>query len=253
MAEAPFFFYPQRLHAGELVALPEDTARHVAQVLRMQPGDVLQLTNGEGMNADCLIVDAAKKKVSVRCESVTQEPAPAPQLHLAVAFTKNASRNEWLLEKATELGVSRITPLITARSIRERVRAERGKAILISAMLQSRQCWLPQLDEPTPFERMFAQQEPAFIAHCMEQVPEEISSEKTVFIPPRQPLLQALKKGQNAAIFIGPEGDFTPAELTLAIAAAATPVSLGTNRLRTETAALAAITCFYLLHHASAL
>jgi 16S rRNA (uracil1498-N3)-methyltransferase len=253
MPESPLFFSPERLVAGQQSALPEEAARHIAQVLRMRAGDALQLTDGRGWLADCRISEASKKHVQVQCTESKELPVPVPALQLAIAFTKNASRNEWLLEKATELGVRRITPLTTSRSVRERIRYERWTSILTSAMLQSRQCWLPQLDEPTPFEKIFTQLEgmSAFIAHCME--PAEISLENAVPIPPRMPLLQALKKGQNAAIFVGPEGDFTPAELTLATVAGATPVSLGTNRLRTETAALAAITCFYLLNHASAL
>jgi 16S rRNA (uracil1498-N3)-methyltransferase len=192
------------------------------------------------MLADCRLSKAEKKRVDVVVDRVEQIREPQPILQLSIGFTRNASRNEWLLEKATELGVRRITPLITERSVKERIRPDRWNAILTSAMLQSKQCWLPQLDNPTSLPELLSHKGAAFvIAHCMEGTP-------------RIPIFEALKKGQNVVMMIGPEGDFSPAELTLATAAGAVPVSLGTNRLRTETAALAAITHFYLLNHASA-
>jgi 16S rRNA (uracil1498-N3)-methyltransferase len=239
MADVPLFFHPERLQSGTEAALSEDTARHIGQVLRMQAGAAIQLTDGKGMLADCRLYKAEKKRVVAMVENVGDIPAPDPFMHLAIAFTRNASRNEWLLEKATELGIRRITPLSTERGIKERIRPERWNAILTSAMLQSRQCWLPQLDHPTTLpEVLSGKNADIFIAHCMDGTS-------------RIPIFQALKKGQNVVMLIGPEGDFTPAELTLSTAAGAVPVSLGHNRLRTETAALAAITHFYLLNHAS--
>ena len=238
-AEAPMFFLPQALSPGEILALPEDAARHIGQVLRMTAGEPVLLTDGKGSVASCVISEAGKKKVSVRVGDIARASKPAPALHLAVAFTRNTARNEWLLEKAAELGVARITPLITERSIRERVRQERWNAILVSAMLQSRQCWLPLLDAPQPFASVLdIASGQRLIAHCMGDTA-------------RTPLSGALKKGLEAQILIGPEGDFTPAEVSLATAAGALAVSLGGNRLRTETAALAVLTHFYLLNYAS--
>jgi 16S rRNA (uracil1498-N3)-methyltransferase len=240
MADVPLFFYPEKLQEGQTTAIPEDTAKHIGQVLRMQAGEAIQLTDGKGMLSDCRLTKAEKKRVEVFVEKVHVIAEPQPILQLAIGFTRNASRNEWLLEKATELGIRRITPLITERSAKERIRPERWNAILTSAMLQSKQSWLPQLDHPTPLDEVLSLKGTAmFMAHCMEG-------------KPRTPIFEALKKGQNVVMMIGPEGDFSPAELTLATAAGAIPVSLGTNRLRTETAALAAITHFYLLNHASA-
>lgn len=245
MAEIPLFFYPEKLQTDAAIVLPEEQGRHVAQVLRMRAGEAIALTDGKGNAATGIITELGKKRVAVQLQELREVPRRQPGLQLAVAFTRNASRNEWLLEKATELGLQRITPLIAQRSIRERFRADRWHNILVSAMLQSRQYWLPQLDEPTDFEAVLNQAKgcPMFIAHCMEDAAAS----------PRIPILAALKKGQNACIFIGPEGDFNPAELTLAIAAGAVPISLGSNRLRTETAALSAVTSFYLLHDPSAL
>lgn len=252
MVERPLFFYPEMLEEGQVVGLPEDGTRHILQVLRMSLQERIQLTNGQGMKADCVLVRAAKKQLEVQCEQLAEVSEPNPILHLAVAFTKNASRNEWLLEKATELGVRRITPLITERSNRERIRSARGQAILISAMLQSHQYWLPVLDSPTPFAELIEHEHAAcYLAHCVTEWPATFSSADDSMLT-RVPILAALKKGQNACVCIGPEGDFSPAELTLASSKGIVPVALGNHRLRTETAALTAITSFYLLHHASA-
>ncbi len=253
------FFYSGRLLEGAKEMLPEDTAKHIGQVLRMMTGAAIRLTDGLGMMADCRLNSVAKRRVEVTVGRVSALPQQAPALRLAIAFTKNAARNEWLLEKATELGVQRITPLITERSVRERARTERWTAILISAMLQSKQSWLPVLDAPVTVSGLLNAQQGGqlMIAHCMDAadaVPWASRSALPQAAQPgsaRAPLLQALQKGQNAVIMIGPEGDFTPAEVSLAEAAGAVAISLGPNRLRTETAALAAITHFYLLNHAS--
>jgi 16S rRNA (uracil1498-N3)-methyltransferase len=238
MSDTPLFFMPQALSEGRNVALPEETARHIGQVLRMTAGEEILLTDGLGRIARCRLTGVSKKRIDISIDGIDWMPRPRPALHLAIAFTKNASRNEWLLEKATELGVQHITPLITARSIRERIRHDRWQAILVSAMLQSRQCWLPVLREPMPLEAVVGEEAAQkVIAHCIAD-------------EPRAPITEALKTGLNALVFIGPEGDFTPAEVTLAKAAGAIPVSLGANRLRTETAALGVITYYYLTNYA---
>ena len=241
MADTPLFYFPQSLPPTGELSLPDDTARHVAQVLRMVAGEEVLLTDGKGVLATCRLDKVEKKRVSVVVQHVDNIPPQAPSLHLAIAFTKSAARNEWLLEKATELGVRHISPIITARSIRERIRLERWHAILISAMLQSKQCWLPQLDAPIPFTEIITGDAPTqkLIAHCMNDV--------TTL--QRMPITQALAAVKDTLILIGPEGDFTSAEVTLALAAGASPISLGGNRLRTETAALAAISYFYLINH----
>lgn len=239
MAESPLFYFPQALSPGQSIPLPEETARHIGQVLRMTAGEAISLTDGNGMLAGCMLTEVARKRVNVRVDNVEEVPRGRPGLHLAVSFTKNASRNEWLLEKATELGVQQITPLVTARSVRERIRHDRWQSILVSAMLQSRQCWLPVLRQPAALEEVLREAgAQKLIAHCMDDDAAKV------------PIGEALKIGHDATIFIGPEGDFTPAEVTLAQAAGALPVSLGTNRLRTETAALSVITLFYLTNYA---
>jgi 16S rRNA (uracil1498-N3)-methyltransferase len=240
MADTPLFYLPRIPENRGDIYLPDDTARHIAQVLRMHAGDEIMLTNGTGVLAAAVLTVVEKKRVQVRITQLDNIDVPAQTLHLAVGFTKNTSRNEWLLEKATELGVSRITPLITARGYRERIKPERWNAILVSAMLQSKQSWLPSLDAPMPFSDAVALgSRQMLIAHCMDD--HEI---------PRIPIKNALKPGTDTLILIGPEGDFTPAEVTLATASGAIPVSIGGNRLRTETAALTAITSFYLTNNA---
>ncbi len=239
MSERPFFYHAQTLRDAESVSLPEETARHVGQVLRMAAGEELILADGRGRLASCRITEAGKKRVIVSVESVESVPAPVVALQLAIAFTRNTARNEWILEKATELGVQRITPLITARSNKERIKPERWTAILVSAMLQSRQAWLPVLDAPTAFETALAiPASQRLIAHCMDDAA-------------RVGIVKALKPGLDTQLLIGPEGDFDPTEVTLATAAGARAISLGPNRLRTETAAIAAISQFYFANYAS--
>ena len=239
MADTPLFFYPKTIHKGEAIQLPEDTAKHIGQVLRMNGGEEIQLTNGNGILADCLLTKVEKKRVEAYAKSVLFTPEPEPSLRLAISFTKNASRNEWLLEKATELGVRRITPLISERGNKDKIRQERWLGILTSAMLQSKQSWLPRLDQPLSFASLISEnRDELFIAHCIGEGFAKV------------PILQALKKGKNVCFMIGPEGDFSPAEVSLAEAADAVAVSLGNNRLRTETAALAVINHFYLINHA---
>lgn len=239
MAEMPLFYYPELAQAADKLELPEESARHIVQVLRMEVRAALQLVDGRGNLATCNILDTGKKRCAVSIDNRTFQSPKSPPLQLCIAFTKNASRNEWLLEKATELGVSTITPLITERSVRERIKEERWHKILVSAMLQSRQTWLPVLESPQTFEAVISSiSAQKLLAHCMDEDNEKL------------PITEALKMGLDTQVFIGPEGDFSPAELHLAKQAKAISISLGNNRLRTETAALAAITYFYLNNNA---
>jgi len=242
---APLFFSDFLLadeSAGNRVALDEATARHVARVLRMEVGDELRLTDGAGWEAQCVLEEVGKKEVVARITHRTLHPPPVPRLHLAVAFTKAPARNEWLLEKAAELGVHSILPVLAARSERERAKLERWRAILQSAMLQSGQFYAPQLAEAAPLENVLSNTAAVphkFIAHC------EADGSKTG-------LGATLKRGEETLILIGPEGDFNPAEIALAKSQGCIPVSLGTTRLRTETAAMAAAALFHLVNDEAA-
>ena len=238
----PVFFHPGNLVAGTQLWLEEDTARHVVQVLRMQVGEQFILTDGKGHAATVRITETAKKKCSVQIEEVVFHQPAKTALHLAVAFTKNTSRNEWLLEKATELGATTITPLQATRSERERIKPDRWNNILISAMLQSQQFHVPHLNEPaTPEQlaRYVGNVLQKLVAHCMDG-------------KERQPLAVACKPGLETVILIGPEGDFTPEEVELLEQSNFTAISLGHRRLRTETAAMAVCSYFNTINHEEA-
>ncbi|RYZ55398.1 MAG: 16S rRNA (uracil(1498)-N(3))-methyltransferase [Sphingobacteriales bacterium] len=236
----PMFYHTGQFRENEELVLSEDTSRHMVQVLRMAPGASVELTNGTGSLARTVITKADKKRCAVSVEAIRTDKEPASRLTLAVSFTKNASRNEWLLEKATEHGVRRIVPVLSKRSEREKFRYDRLHSILISALIQSRQTYLPELSEPLSFEDMIARSTGTsrkLLAHCIDGIP-------------RRPLPEALEAGSDAVIMIGPEGDFTPEEVALAMDAGFQGIHLGSNRLRTETAALAVCAYFNLINYA---
>ncbi len=238
----PVFFHPGNLVAGQQLWLEEDTARHVVQVLRMQVGGQFILTNGKGHAATVRITEAAKKKCAVYIEEVVSHQQAKGILHLAVAFTKNTGRNEWLLEKATELGANTITPIQATRSERERVKPDRWNNILIAAMLQSQQYHLPQLNEPATPEQLVRYLDnipQKLVAHCMEG-------------KEREPLSIACKPGLETVILIGPEGDFTPEEVALLEQNNFVAISLGHRRLRTETAAMSVCSYFNTINYEEA-
>jgi len=229
--QAPIFFHPSPAEPGTAITLDEEASRHIVSVLRMQVGDELILADGLGHHARAAIVTDHRKRCEVRVSDVVSVPRSLRRVTLAVSPLKNASRFEWLLEKATEVGVTRIVPLVCQRTERTHLRQDRLRSILVSAMLQSQQAWLPQLEEPTSFSdfttRSVAEDATLLIAHCMEGEKAELH----------------LVKGElsdNRILLIGPEGDFTPDELTLALQKGYRPVGLGTTRLRTETAAFVA-------------
>ncbi len=226
------FFYTNPIPTTEnFVVLNEENSKHIVQVLRMQVARQLKLTDGFGTIFLAEIIDAHKKKCTVKILERTLEEAPANKVCIAVSPVKNNSRLEWFLEKATEIGVTEIVLLICDRTEKQHIRMERLKGILISAMLQSQQAWLPILEEPKKYIEYIKSVVSAnkFIAHCEED-------KKTS-------LKQITNKPINqSTILIGPEGDFTPEEIAMAIENNFTPVALGNTRLRTETAALVAAT-----------
>jgi len=239
MASLPHFFYDTILKQGDTLWLDEATSRHVVQVLRMLPGERLQLIDGQGNTATVIIIVSEKKKCSVVIEQVLFHKEKSVGLHLCIAFTKNSSRNEWLLEKATELGVKSIIPLISARTERDKIRHERWRSILTAALLQSQQYYLPILAEPTTLQKAlaaYASVPQKLIAHCITE-------------QERTPLAALLKPAVETILLIGPEGDFTNDEVTLCEGQGYKGVSLGTQRLRTETAAMAACAYFNLINH----
>lgn len=223
----PLFYIEPHTEPTLEILLSEETSKHIAQVLRKQIGDSIDLTDGRGWLYTTTIIDNHKKKCRVKIEQKKFTEKPTHQLCMAVSLLKNASRFEWFLEKATEIGIIEIIPLRCSRTEKQHFRMDRMKGILMSAMLQSQQQWLPVLHEPTDFELVIRTREDTqkFIAHCE---------------PDQKNELAATLKGNttNGILLIGPEGDFTPAEISLAIANGYVPVALGNTRLRTETAAL---------------
>lgn len=228
MAQVPILYVPDV--SDEELTLPEEEGRHAIKVLRSSEGDELRLVDGRGGIYRARVQRIDKKRCVVRIEDELQGFGERPyRLTLAVAPTKNDQRFEWFLEKATEMGIDRIVPLIAARSEKKRTKPERFRKILIAAMKQSNKAYLPELEDPVAFEEFLEriEGEGAFIAHCYQE-------------PQRSSLKDAYRQGEDATVLIGPEGDFTPQEVDMAVKKGVRPISLGKAVLRTETAAVAA-------------
>jgi 16S rRNA (uracil1498-N3)-methyltransferase len=228
----PFFYIPSYDPAQAELMLDEDNSRHIVQVLRMKPGDQLQLTDGRGNLLTTAILDDHRKKCRVQIQTAVWQPPRGKKAAIGISLLKNASRFEWFLEKATEIGVTEIIPLLCERTERQHFRQDRLQNILVSALLQSQQVWLPVMPAPVPAEQLIgtATRDQLFIAHCLEG--QKLS------------LADAVRSGPAVSqlILIGPEGDFSPKEIELAIQHNFLPVTLGETRLRTETAGIVAAT-----------
>lgn len=228
----PFFYKEDIDLTAKQVLLDEDTSKHMVQVLRMKIGEQLQLTNGKGHLFTCKITDDNRKKCSIEVIQKSEIAKRKPEITIAISLIKNNSRFEWFLEKATEIGVAEIIQLICERTEKTAFKFDRMKSILVSAMLQSQQCWLPVLHEPVKFATLvsntMAQQK--FVAHCEDENNKQPLASKLI-----NPLTSKL-------ILIGPEGDFTVEEIKGAVKNDFVPVSLGATRLRTETAGIVAAT-----------
>ncbi|SIO51720.1 RsmE family RNA methyltransferase [Chitinophaga niabensis] len=216
-------FYAKDLSSGQgFYTMDEPTSKYCIQVLRNEKGDKVLLADGRGTRYEAVITDDHRKKCVLQISGETAMPVPVPHLRIAIAFTKNTSRMEWFLEKAVEIGIAGIIPLLTQRTEKEKFKAERLENILVSAMLQSKQWYLPVLTEPMPFDKALGAAGQKLIAHCL---PDE-----------KKHLLDVMLPGKDTLLLIGPEGDFTPEEITSALEKGCLPVSLGDTRLRTETA-----------------
>ena len=224
----PIFFSATIDEQADFIELSDETSKHIIQVLRKKQGDFIQLTNGRGLLVDAEITDANKKKCIVKKVSITITKKSDKQIIIAISLVKNANRFEWFLEKATEIGVTNIIPLICSRTEKQHFRKERMEGIIMSAMLQSQQTWMPVLEDPTSLEIVLKNniESIKYIAHCEE-------GEDKVFMAP-------IASSTSTIILIGPEGDFTFEEINKAKASGFIPVSLGNTRLRTETAGVVA-------------
>lgn len=211
--------------------LHEEESKHCVQVLRLKEGDIIQLVDGRGTWYEAEIEEAHPKKCRLKILFQKEEYGKRDfHIHIAIAPTKNIERLEWFLEKATEIGIDTITPIICTRSERREVKIERLKKVITSAMKQSLRAYHPQLQAPVLWKDFFKQSFTGkkMIAHCMEGTKQEIRH----CVHPED---------TGALLLIGPEGDFTTEEINLAIENGFIPVTLGAIRLRTETAALSAV------------
>ena len=222
-----FYFKNIDAHSTSF-SFDKEESKHITKVLRKKEGDILFVTNGLGYLFKTEITLATDSKCTVEIRSIEKANDSNYHLHLAVAPTKMNDRYEWFLEKATEIGVQEITPIICDHSERKIIKTERFDKIVLSAMKQSNQLFLPILNEPISFKEFVKKSIDGqkFIAHCEE------SDKKT--------LKEVLKTHEDCIILIGPEGDFSLKEIELAIQNNYNPVSLGHTRLRTETAAVVA-------------
>lgn len=228
------FFAPD---IEQTLILPESDSQHCVRVLRMQPGDEIEVIDGKGHRFKCLLTEAHSKRAQVKIVEKQNAPLPWTQfITVTVAPTKHMDRMEWLVEKLTEIGVNRIVPILCQRSERKEIKPERLEKIAVSAMKQSLKSVLPEIWPMTPVDTVINGYEDSarYIAYCDSSLP-------------RRLLAREYTPRQNAVIMIGPEGDFSPQEIKSALDKAWIPVSLGENRLRTETAALVACDTFHII------
>lgn len=216
---------------SNIYSLQEEEVRHCLKVLRLQKGDVIHLTDGKGTLYKAQISHIDKNSCNVEViESQEEYGKRNHYLHIAIAPTKNSDRLEWFLEKATEIGIDEITPIICERSVKEKLRTDRLHKIVTSAVKQSLKTYHPQLNDAV-FSKDFIKKEfdgTKMIAYCNDENVKYLS--------------QVYKPTQKALVLIGPEGDFTTSEIELALQNKFIPIGLGKSRLRTETAAMYACT-----------
>lgn len=238
MMDVPLFYAPGLDLQDPAWMLDEDASKHAVRVLRLQTGELLYLTNGQGMLALARIAEAHPKRCRLQVESAQMQHPRLPRRAVALAPTRQAARLEWFLEKATELGITEIFLLSTERSERTQVKEQRLQHVLVSAMLQSRQSYLPRLHAPQPLAALLGHPDyPCrMLAWCG--------------VAEKPHLKELLPPEQSALVLIGPEGDFSESEVSAARGAGCSIVSLGATRLRVETAALLSAVLLSLDQHA---
>lgn len=223
------FYNPEISEKDKQIIFPRDESKHIAKVLRKKEGDVLNITNGKGLLFSAEIIKADINQCLAKITGVEKQPPPPYYLHMIVAPTKMNDRYEWFLEKAMEIGVHEITPVICDHSERKVVKLNRFERVLQSAMKQSLHYKMPVLNEPVTFSDLISEdlKGSKFIAHCEDGMEKEYLQKKII---PKQ----------QVNILIGPEGDFSVEEIEKALKNEWNAVSLGESRLRTETAAIVA-------------
>lgn len=221
--------------------LPESDSQHCVRVLRMKEGDTLEVIDGKGHRYTCRLIEAHAKRAHV--EIIEKQDVPLSwqnNITIAVAPTKHLDRMEWMVEKLTEIGVNRIIPLLCRYSERKELKIERLEKIAISAMKQSLKTVLPIIDVMTPIKDVITKQmyDQRFIAYCDTSIPRKLLSAE-------------YRANKDTLILIGPEGDFSTEEINLALNSGYKPISLGDNRLRTETAAVVACDTCHIINQLS--
>ena len=218
--------------------LPESDSQHCVRVLRMKAGDMIEIIDGKGCRYECKILDAHQKRT--RVEIINKQNIPlswSNNITIAVAPTKHLDRMEWLVEKLTEIGVNQIIPLLCRYSERKEIKTERLEKIAISAMKQSLKTVLPTIEPMTNIKKVISECNATqkFIAYCDQSIPRLLFSKEYV-------------ADKDTIILIGPEGDFSQDEIKYALENGFKPISLGDNRLRTETAALVACNTCHIIN-----
>ncbi|MDE5594044.1 MAG: 16S rRNA (uracil(1498)-N(3))-methyltransferase [Muribaculaceae bacterium] len=221
--------------------LPESDSQHCCRVLRMQAGDCIEIVDGRGALYKCRIATAHNKRTEVEIiERIDLPPVWQYNITVAVAPTKHLDRMEWLVEKLVEIGVNRIVPIRCMRSERKELKTERLEKIAVSAMKQSLKAVVPRIDEMMSLQSFLTsvdKSDQRFVAYCDDWVE-------------RRLLAREYRPGSSVTVLIGPEGDFSPEEIKMTIDDGFVPVTLGDNRLRTETAALVACDTFHIINQA---
>lgn len=218
-------YYQPKLAQG-LLQLDETESQHAIKVLRHQPGDIIPVTDGLGSLYFCAIASIEKKTCSLTIQRVEKKQKPAHHIHVAMAPTKSSDRTEWFVEKATEIGIQKITFIQTQHSERQKINLERMEKVAVSAIKQSGQVWLPEITGLVGFKTILqTTADQKFIAH----VDDNAKHLKALAAP-----------GKGYLVLIGPEGDFSETEIADAANAGFQSVSLGVNTLRTETAGIVA-------------
>ncbi len=223
---------------GDMYILDENESKHSVRVLRLNKGDIVRLIDGKGDLYEGIITDPDPKGCSVKIKNVIHEFEKRNySLHIAISPLKNPDRFEWFVEKSVELGIDEITPLICKNSEKQNVRQERINNIIISAMKQSLKAKITRLNTPADFSDFITNKQPGIlmIAHCNNSLE-------------RKGIANIYKRGENAVILIGPEGDFSSEEITSATKKGYISVHLGQARLRTETAGIAACHSVYFIN-----
>ena len=221
------FYNPDINLSTNNFSFDKNESRHIIKVLRKKERDQLQITNGKGMLFNSEIINANDKKCAIQIISAELQPKPwTYHLHIAIAPTKMNDRYEWFLEKATEIGIDEITPIICDKSERKKIKTDRYKKVIVSAMKQSLKFQLPKLNDPIRYSEFIKKdfKGSRLIAHC----------NKT----DRQTLKQESVTNNIITVLIGPEGDFSAKEINAALQHKFIPLSLGKSRLRTETAGI---------------